>query len=132
MKNSSPYLNKFLKSLNEEEQMIKRMTVKEFRDKGFLQEVNRQFFHPLGLALEVIVKCEEMPLAGDTGEMLFGGILDYRDNPEGMLFASGVLDMLKAREVDQEKQAHLKYRFQTGQCDINGIQTIKGKENETD
>lgn len=31
------------------------MGVKEFREEGYLQEANRQFFHPLGLALEIIV-----------------------------------------------------------------------------
>jgi hypothetical protein len=31
---------------------IKHMDLGEFRDLGFLQEANRQFFHPLGLALE--------------------------------------------------------------------------------
>lgn len=31
----------------------KRMNIKEFREEGYLQEVNRQFFHPLGLALEL-------------------------------------------------------------------------------
>ena len=31
----------------------KKISIKEFREKGFLQEVNRIFFHPLGLALEV-------------------------------------------------------------------------------
>lgn len=36
-------------------QKIKWMGVKEFREEGYLQEANRQFFHPLGLALEIIV-----------------------------------------------------------------------------
>lgn len=30
------------------------MSLKEFKDFGFLQEANRQFFHPLGLALTVL------------------------------------------------------------------------------
>ena len=34
---------------------IKRMSIKEFREKGYLQELNRQFLHPLGLALEIII-----------------------------------------------------------------------------
>jgi hypothetical protein len=57
---------------------IKRMSVKEFRELGLLQEVNRQFLHPLGLALEVYVS--------DDGEESFGGVWDYRDDPEGMVF----------------------------------------------
>lgn len=32
---------------------IKRIDVAEFRSEGYLQEVNRRFLHPLGLALEV-------------------------------------------------------------------------------
>lgn len=35
-----------------EPEPIKYMDLTEFREKGFLQEANRQFFHPLGLALE--------------------------------------------------------------------------------
>ena len=34
---------------------IKRMSINEFQKKGFLQEANRLFFHPLGMALEVYV-----------------------------------------------------------------------------
>ena len=59
---------------------IKRIDIKEFREKGYLQEVNRLFFHPLGLALEVIINKE-------TGEETLGGIWDYRDDPEGMYYA---------------------------------------------
>lgn len=32
---------------------IKYIDIAEFRETGFLQEANRQFFHPLGLALSV-------------------------------------------------------------------------------
>jgi len=58
---------------------IKKMSVKEFREKGYLQELNRQFLHPLGLALEVIINDE-------TKDEHFGGIWDYRDDPEGMIY----------------------------------------------
>jgi hypothetical protein len=30
------------------------MSGDEFREKGYLQEVNRRFFHPLGIALAAI------------------------------------------------------------------------------
>lgn len=36
-------------------QEIKRIPIKELRELGFLQEANRQFFHPHGLALEVTI-----------------------------------------------------------------------------
>ena len=64
---------------------VRRIDIKEFRELGLLQEVNRQFFHPLGLALEVVVD-------EDGGERL-GGVWDSRDDPEGFTFD----------EVDQEK-----------------------------
>lgn len=55
------------------------MNIKEFREMGLLAEVNRTFFHPLGLALEVIIDEE-------TGEEKLGGIWDYRDDPEGIRY----------------------------------------------
>ncbi len=58
---------------------VKRMDIKEFVEFGFLHEVNRLFFHPLGLALEVVGY-------GENGEVKLGGIWDYRDDPEGMRF----------------------------------------------
>ena len=57
---------------------IKRMSIKEFREEGFLQEANRKFFHPLGLALEVIIE--------DDGTERLGGIWDYREDKEGMFY----------------------------------------------
>ena len=73
---------------------IKRMNVAEFREFGYLQEVNRQFFHPLGLALEVLVDEE-------TGNERLGGIWDYREDPEGVIFADGI-DGNKAVAVRSE------------------------------
>lgn len=55
-----------------------RMDISEFRSLGYLQELNRCFLHPLGLALEVVVE--------DDGTERFGGIWDYRDDPEGMRY----------------------------------------------
>jgi hypothetical protein len=69
---------------------IKKMPINEFRDFGFLQEANRQFFHPLGLALQVVVD--------DQGNYSLGGIWDYRDDPEGIIFSNGV-DAQKAKRV---------------------------------
>ena len=69
---------------------VKRMDLKEFRDKGFLQEVNRQFFHPLGLALEIFYD--------DNGNINLGGIWDYREHEEGILF-----DIANRSEEEQEQ-----------------------------
>jgi len=76
---------------------IKRMDIKEFREAGFLQEVNRQFFHPLGLALEVVIN--------DDGTESLGGIWDYRDDPEGMLYGEQSLNAKKAEYVSNLRKS---------------------------
>ncbi|MCL4295752.1 MAG: hypothetical protein KJ077_08495 [Anaerolineae bacterium] len=83
----------------------KRMDIKEFREFGYLQELNRQFLHPLGLALEVVADDE-------TGEFRLGGIFDCRDDPEGMIFGMGHIDPKKAARVQvawhQKEEARIK------------------------
>ena len=83
---------------------IKRMDIKEFRELGFLQEANRWFFHPLGLALEVAIDEE-------TGKEVLGGVWDFRDDPEGMAFADGVIDPDKAKHVKDLKASKTKTRY---------------------
>lgn len=53
------------------------MSVKEFRELGILQELNRAFLHPLGLALEVVVH--------DDGHEELGRIW-ATDDPEGFAY----------------------------------------------
>jgi len=77
---------------------IKRMDIKEFRRKGYLQELNRQFLHPLGLALEVIIDDE-------TGKEKLGGVWDYRNDPEGLIYD------LKNSNDDRIKQFRKKAEF---------------------
>jgi molecular chaperone GrpE len=55
---------------------IKKISTSEFREAGYLQEANRRFFHPLGLALQLKVD--------DQNQHHIDGILDYRDDPEGI------------------------------------------------
>jgi len=81
---------------------IKRMDIAEFRQLGFLQEANRLFFHPLGLALEVVVD--------DDGTERLGGVWDYRGDPEGMVYGQDVLDGAKAQNVANEQARHLNAR----------------------
>lgn len=57
---------------------IKYIDIKEFREKGYLQEVNRQFLHPLGLALEISIN-------EDKSEYI-SGVWDDRDDPEGIIY----------------------------------------------
>lgn len=73
----------------------KRMDIAEFRELGYLQELNRGFLHPLGLALEVVV--------GDDGTERLGGVWDYRDDPEGMRYEGFDLTE-KASRVAEERE----------------------------
>lgn len=82
------------------EKEIGKMSIKEFREKGYLQEVNRRFFHPLGLALQIIIN-------KDGTESL--GILDCREDEEGVCFGfknllSGPINTFrnKSKFIDDE------------------------------
>lgn len=70
------------------------MDTEEFVDFGYLQEVNRRFLHPLGLAL----------LVDASGTM---GVLDKRDEIDGIVFDS--VDIDKMQRVNAElliRQTH--------------------------
>ncbi len=54
------------------------MDIAEFVDLGYLQEANRQFFHPLGLALAVEVD--------EDGTGYITGVWDEREDLEGIWF----------------------------------------------
>lgn len=86
--------------------MTKYIDIEEFREIGFLQEANRQFFHPLGLALEVQVD--------DDGNWSLGGIWDYRDDPEGVLFVdlTSEEDIDRAVRVSRELAEHREARME--------------------
>ena len=95
---------------------VKRMDIKDFRKFGFLQEANRLFFHPIGLALEVIVDDE-------TEEERLGGIWDYRDDPEGILYGDDVsISRVHIRSIEALKSGKIEARRQHDDVDENGIQ----------
>ena len=77
---------------------IKHMDIKEFREIGFLQEANRQFFHPLGLALEITTEENGIPEH-------ISGVWDYRGDPEGVAFADDP-NTDKIDRVDKERFKH--------------------------
>lgn len=133
---------------------VKRIDIGEFQEIGFLQEANRLFFHPHGLALEIVsvtdndkalstleLKPAEMDLlrllvanSAGTGEMpeelagisaaineartlkvgdkWLGGIWDYRDDPEGIVFGSGGYgdSAARAERVSDERFKHFDTR----------------------
>lgn len=67
----------------------RRIGISEFREAGYLQEVNRRLLHPLGLALEVVIE--------EDGTERLGGVLDYRDDPEGIRYGGTYLASLKEK-----------------------------------
>jgi len=70
----------------------KLISARELLTSGYVQEANRLFFHPLGLALAVRQE-------GD--HYSFEGVWDARDDPEGFVFGEGV-DEAKAYAVGRQ------------------------------
>lgn len=100
---------------------IPLMEIAEFRRLGLLQEVNRLFFHPLGLALEVSIEAD--------GTERMGGIWDYRDDPEGMAFVDGEISLRKAHAVAAMKAEKIPARAQLFGV-IGGVQPLPDHEEE--
>lgn len=75
---------------------VKKMTPKEFRDLGYLQELNRTYLHLLGLALEVVID--------EDGTERFGQVWDARDDPEGFIYDPTLIDPQKAERIAAEMQ----------------------------
>lgn len=96
---------------------IKFMDLGEFVDEGFLQEANRKFFHPLGLALGLQFDENDEPTRKAV-------IWDYRGDPEGMFFGEGVATIEKMHNVEELKQRKLSYRLKTGLCSSDGVQRL--------
>jgi len=94
----------------------KSIKLQEFLDKGYLQEVNRLFFHPLGLSFEVVVN-------EDDKVVKFWDIWDYRDNPEGAIFNN--LSKEKAFNVEEQKQKLAETRLKLLGYSIQPIVNIK-------
>lgn len=58
--------------------MRKDVPIAEFRERGYLQELNRRFLHPLGMALAV--------QRNDDGTVELACVWDERDDAEGLVF----------------------------------------------
>lgn len=105
---------------------VNYMDLAAFRERGYLQEANRQFFHPLGLALEwtsgltrdavekmlaargvrfghdAIDNVMAFVFAAGLDKPHLSGVWDYRDDPEGMSYGDGVIDPVKAERFNRE------------------------------
>jgi len=81
---------------------IKRIDIKEFRAKGYLQEINRKFLHPLGMALEVDIL--------EDGSEALKGIWDYREDEEGMLYSKDMTHESSFKKMLKELKKSLMIR----------------------
>jgi len=54
-------------------------------ESGLLFQINREILHPLGLALEIRGDKDTHDIMG------FGGLLDYREDPEGILYSEEIM-----------------------------------------
>lgn len=74
---------------------VKYVPISEFWAKGYIQEINRRFLNPLGMALEVT--------EDKDGVARLGGIQDYRDDPEGVIFGNlDAEEAIKALLINEE------------------------------
>lgn len=101
---------------------IVKMPISEFRSLGYLQELNRQFLHPLGLALEVVIDNE-------TGEETLGGVWDYRSDPEGIIYSPTTVFSEEAHEkavrIAKERKSRVEARAAITVCSSDGIQEFR-------
>lgn len=74
---------------------VKHIDIKEFREQGYLSELNRRFLHPLGLALSVKVD--------DDGSETLDGVWDYREDSEGMLFGGDYAEVVAENAIKIDK-----------------------------
>jgi hypothetical protein len=84
--------------------MVRLMPMQEFWEGGYLQEVNRQFLHPLGLALAIAVGPE-----GNVTRQV--SVWDARDDPEGFAFEAGMMLRAKGLKVQAEIAKRRKSRL---------------------
>jgi len=82
----------------------RKIDIREFRTEGYVQELNRQFLHPLGLALEITQE--------DNGIEYISGVWDYRDDPEVILLSNP--DVGKAKRV--AKHAKVRHATRKDKC----------------
>jgi hypothetical protein len=78
------------------------MSWQAFQSEGYLQEVNRCFLHPLGLALAV--------QTDENGVPVQASIIDSRHDPEGMAFPKKMYE----DELFQKRKAFVTALLQEG------------------
>lgn len=88
---------------------LKRMSLDEFVGKGYLQEANRQFFHPVGIALMVEYNDELLSYTK------LSGVLDGRDDAEGFYYPDEWINTpeaeIKRAFIAEERERFRKLRL---------------------
>ncbi len=103
----------------EETRLIKEMDLLEFWREGYLQEANRLFFHPLGLALALVLETDGAGEPMNSGRLVIG---DWRDDPEGVLFCdSNPPERAKADTVGALRSAKAEVRWKRYGFEIQPI-----------
>jgi hypothetical protein len=100
----------------------KKIDIKEFREMGLLVELNRTFLHPLGLALAVKID--------DDGNQKLDGILDCRDDPEGIIYDEDRFPAEKVKKAQEFIESQHKKRYEILGYVIQGETYIQNKNKE--
>lgn len=105
----------------------KTLTLKELRDGGYLQEANRLFFHPLGLALAVVFTDGANHEADEPDGLV---VNDCRDDPEGYYFAKA-RDVIEASrrlefagKIETEREAKKETRTALFGSEVQGTDSL--------
>lgn len=80
---------------------VHRLDITEAVDLGVIQELNRQFLHPLGLAFTVYAEVE--------GTLLWGFV--QADDPEGFVFEKGVIEEEKIMQIAEMRAERAQRRW---------------------
>lgn len=86
------------------------MSVREFRQQGYLQELNRLFLHPLGLAIDTVIDEEGVERLGDVWDCRWLSEGVHFDRKDLAPLARQVSELWDAREP--ERVAALGYMVQ--------------------
>lgn len=101
---------------------IKHIDIKEFRERGYLHEINRRLLHPLGMALETAVD--------DNGIEYLSGVWDSRDDPEGIYYGDDLLSPAKVANVTSEWNERVEERMALLGFMVQPVSTIDEERTE--
>lgn len=94
---------------------MRTMTAKEFRESGFMQEVNRRVLHPVGVSLQTVQQ-------KDGSEIL--AIIDAAEEQHGLFYHPTELKKALRSAVNALAKARLPFRRAFGIVDEYGVQQI--------